>query len=128
MSSSRQQTPTTPLGVYAKRVALFAAVSIIAGCAPDKASNVAACQKETLRFYSDSTGDDFMIACMDAKGYRFDVEPTDCDSKSRMARQSSCYVPEGWLAEFLDGLARPPAKPAPAAEVKSDRPESKPPR
>lgn len=105
-----------------KRAVLLAAAITIAGCTPDKKADVAACDKETLRFFSGSTGDEFMVACMDAKGYRFDVEPADCDGKSRMARQPACYVPENWFAGILDGLGRP-SKPAPKADVKSDRRE-----
>jgi hypothetical protein len=105
-----------------KRAILLAAAMTIAGCTPDKKADLATCEKETLRFFSDSTGDDFMIACMDAKGYRFDVEPVDCNGKSRMSRQPACFVPENWLAGFLDGLGRP-SKPKSSAEVKSDRRE-----
>jgi hypothetical protein len=110
-----------------KRAVLLAAAIAITGCTPDKKADLATCEKETLRFYSDSSGDDFTIACMDARGYRFEVEPSDCDGKSRMVRQAACYVPENWFAAFLDGLGRP-SKPTPAAEAKPAPPETKPPK
>jgi hypothetical protein len=66
-----------------------------------------------------------MIACMDAKGYRFEVLPADCDGKSRMARQPACYVPSGWLAGFFDGLGRP-SKPKADVQTKPAAPGPKP--
>ncbi len=99
--------------------ALLAAVQL-AGCSRSKTADLAACERETMRFYSDSGGDDFMIACMDARGYRFDVEPADCDGKSRMARQPACYVQEGWLAEFVDRLGRSTKPASPAARLGSE--------
>jgi hypothetical protein len=100
---------------------MIAAAVTIAGCTPDKKADLATCERETLRFYSDSTGDDFMVACMDVRGYRFDVTPADCDGKSRMARQAACYIPSGFVAGWVDWLRRP-AKQPPAADVKRDRP------
>ena len=94
--------------------ALCAALLTVAGCTPDKPTAIAMCENETMRFYSGLGGDDFMIACMEAKGYRFEVLPEDCDSRTRMVRQPSCYVPIGWLAAFLDGIGRP-ANPKPTA-------------
>jgi hypothetical protein len=122
MSRSLQPTarPIRSTAAVVKSAALFAAMLAAAGCTPSKSSELATCEKETLRFYSDTTGDDFMIACMDAKGYRFDVEPADCDGQSRMARQQACYVPVGWLAEFLDGLNRP-SKPSSAAALRDQQ-------
>jgi hypothetical protein len=87
------------------------AITLI-GCTEPKANDTAACEQQTLRFFSDATGDNFMVACMEAKGYRFDVEPTECDSKTRMAVQPSCYTPQGWLSEIIDSWERSPAKKA----------------
>jgi hypothetical protein len=123
--SKRQGRPKKPRNAAMMRLTvLIAAASAMTGCTGDKQADVAACENETLRFFSDSHGDDFMVACMDAKGYRFDIEPVDCDGKSRMTHQAACYVPEGWLAGFLDEFGRP-AKRTPTADVKSDR-QSKP--
>src|SRR4051812_6328046 len=83
---------------YIKRVILTGAATILVGCTEAKTNDMAACEQQTLRFYSDASGDNFMIACMDARGYRFDVEPDDCDSKTRMVMQPSCYTPQGWVA------------------------------
>ena len=85
---------------------LFVALSLL-GCTPDKAHNTAACETETLRFYSVGSGDDFMIQCMGAKGYEFDVRPTECDSRTRMVMQQACYRPVGWGARLLDTIGWP---------------------
>src|SRR3954469_9968813 len=105
----RPSSPSVaPPGITVNSAVLLAAVLGLAGCTPEKSADLATCEKETLRFFSGSAGDEFTIACMDAKGYRFEVLPADCDGKSRMARQPACYVPSGWLAEFFDGLGRRP--------------------
>jgi hypothetical protein len=121
MKSSRQcnAPPIAAPGVLVRCAVLLAAVPVLAGCTPDKPTALATCEKETLRFYSDLGGDDFMIACMEAKGYRFEVLPEDCDGKSRMAKQQACYVPTEWFAALLDGLGRP-SKPKSATQTKAD--------
>lgn len=72
-------------------VAAVAAAAIIVG-ERGKIQALAACDQETLRFYSDLSGDDFLIACMEARGYRFDVTSTDCNSRGRMSKQAACYA------------------------------------
>jgi hypothetical protein len=101
------QRPDRRPAAGVRPAALVAVALALGGCTPDKPAALATCERETMRFYSGSAGDDFTVACMEAKGYRFDVLPEDCDSKTRMARQPACYVPVGWLAAFLDRLGRP---------------------
>ena len=74
---------------------------------PDKASDTRICEAETLRFYSVGSGERFMLECMNAKGYEFDVMPEDCESRTRMVMQPACYTPNTLGAKLLDRLARP---------------------
>jgi hypothetical protein len=127
MRERRQQRfpAAVSLGVVARAAALIAVTAGLSSCTPDKSADLATCEKETLRFFSGSAGDEFTIACMDAKGYRFEVLPSDCDGKSRMARQPACYVPNGWLAGFFDGLGRP-SKSKADAQTRPPAPGTKP--
>jgi hypothetical protein len=82
------------------------------GCTPEKRNNVNACRMDADRFYQGYQVDDvdnprsrYIISCMAAKGYEFDISPTDCDSKRSLATQSTCYVSTGWAARILDRLS-----------------------
>jgi hypothetical protein len=74
------------------------------GCSPNKAQDTTACEMQTLRFYAAGSGDDFMIQCMAAKGYEFDVLPEECDNRTRMVMQSACYKRLSWTVKFGEAL------------------------
>jgi hypothetical protein len=103
-------------------VLLAVAASFVIGCSEAKTTDTAACEQQTLRFYSDSAGDNFMIACMEARGYRFDVEPIDCDSKTRMAMQPPCYTRQNWVSNFIDSWRRPLSKKGGSNDRRTGRP------
>ena len=89
-------------------VALFVAVSL-AGCSPNKATAMAACQKDADRFYQGSQEDDmddprsrYIIECMATKGYDFDVYPAACTDRHPFPTQPACFVRSNWLARMYD--------------------------
>jgi len=80
----------------------------VAGCLPDQAKDVAACRIEADRFYQgyntvdvDNPRSQYVIACMVAKGYDFDVSPAACDSRHPLPTQPTCYTSSNWLARIL---------------------------
>ena len=103
-----------------REVILFMAFAL-GGCLPDqsKASDVAACQIEADRFYQGYTDrfyqgyngvdvnnprSQYIIECMAAKGYDFEISPADCDGKRALATQPACYAPQSWMAWIADRL------------------------
>jgi hypothetical protein len=81
------------------------------GCLPDqvKTKDVAACRIEADRFYQGYNAVDvnnprsrYIIACMAAKGYDFDVSPADCDSRHPLATQPTCYLSNDWFAWLIN--------------------------
>jgi hypothetical protein len=85
----------------------------LAGCGPDQAKDVAACQSEADRFYPTYRANDlrepssqYIVACMGAKGYDFTIVPTDCDSRRPLPTQATCYTPSHWFAGMLDRFRR----------------------
>ena len=92
-------------------VALILIAAVITGCSPEKRNDVSLCQKDGDRFYQgyqagdvDNPRSRYIISCMAAKGYEFDISPADCDSKRPLATQSTCYVSSSWAARSLDRL------------------------
>ncbi len=92
-----------------KRELVLLAAFVVAGCSPDHAKDVAACGVEADRFYQGyNTADannprsQYVIACMAAKGYDFDVSSADCDSRHSLVTQPTCYVARGWMAWITD--------------------------
>lgn len=95
-----------------KREALFLLFALaLGGCLPGqvKAKDMASCRIEVDRFYQgyntvdvNNPRSQYIIACMTAKGYDFDVSSADCDSRHPLASQSSCYVHRSWLALIVD--------------------------
>ncbi len=92
-----------------RNVILVLMVIMIPGCTPEKRNDVSACQMEGDRFYQGYQADNvddprsrYIISCMAAKGYAFDISPADCDSKRPLATQAACYVSSGWAARALD--------------------------
>ena len=82
---------------------------ILAGCVPDKPKDLAACQTESDRFYSRYLAVDpaapaarYIIECMAAKGYDFEIEPAACNSRYPLPTQSTCYKSNNWLAGIID--------------------------
>ena len=96
------------------RAPIFAAIGVsllvltLGGCLPDKVKDVASCQMQADRFFSvysvdtDSPRSQYIIACMAAKGYDFDIEPPDCDSRSALTAQATCYSPVNWFIRGTD--------------------------
>jgi hypothetical protein len=83
-------------------------VLTLSGCLPDKINDVASCQMQADRFFplpsadTDSPRRQYIIACMAAKGYDFDIEPADCDSRSSLTAQATCYTPANWFIRKAD--------------------------
>jgi hypothetical protein len=91
-----------------RQVVLLVAITL-AGCVPDKSQDLAACLTEADRFYSRYLAADpaapaarYIIECMAAKGYDFEVEPAYCNSKYPLPTQSTCYKSKNWLAAIID--------------------------
>ena len=91
-----------------REVCLLAAF-MLAGCVPDKPKDLAACQTEADRFYSRHLAVDpaapaarYIIECMAAKGYDFEIEPAACNSRYPLPTQSTCYKSNNWLAGIID--------------------------
>ena len=99
-------------GQMKRTVVLLVAITL-GGCLPDRAKDVAACRLEADRFYQvyqdvdvGNPRSQYIIACMAAKGYDFDVSPADCDSRHALPAQPACYTPNGWLAWLIDQFRR----------------------
>jgi hypothetical protein len=95
-----------------REVILFMAFGL-GGCLPDqvKAKDVAVCQIEADRFYQGHNDIDvnnprsqYIIECMAAKGYDFEISPADCDGRRALATQPACYAPQNWMAWNADRL------------------------
>jgi hypothetical protein len=91
---------------------LFAAF-LLCACLSDgaKSKEMAACQNEADRFYQTYNNADvdnprarYIIACMVAKGYKFEVSRADCDSHYPLVIQSGCYSSQSWITGPLDWL------------------------
>jgi len=89
-------------------VVLLLVAFAVAGCLPDQAKDVAACRIEADRFYQgyntvdvNNPRSQYVIACMVAKGYDFDVSPAACDSRHPLPTQPTCYTSSNWLAWIL---------------------------
>ena len=74
---------------------------------------LADCQIEADRFFptfrpldTDDPRSQYIIECMESKGYDLDVLPKDCDSKRPFAIQSACYRSDSWLNSILDSIGR----------------------
>ena len=44
----------------------------------------------------------YIIECMAAKGYDFEIEPAACNSRYPLPTQSTCYKSNNWLAGIID--------------------------
>src|SRR5262249_50281827 len=82
---------------------------VVGGCLPNQAKEVATCRREADRFFQGYGSVDvndprsqYIVACMAARGYDFDISPADCDSRHALSTQSTCYVPNGWLASTFN--------------------------
>ena len=91
-------------------VLLVALLSLtLAGCLPDRAKDIAACEKEASRFFEtyraidpDDPSSRYIIGCMEAKGYDFTIAPAECSGKHPLPLQASCYTPRSWLEWIID--------------------------
>lgn len=94
------------------RVIVLILLMIVAeGCSPGKQNDLHACRMDADRFYQGYQADDvdnprsrYIISCMAAKGYEFDISSVDCDSKHSLPTQSTCYVSAGWAGRILERL------------------------
>lgn len=84
----------------------------LAGCLPDRAKDLAACQDEASRFYLSYKATDpekpssrYIIGCMSAKGYDFTIAPAACSSAYPFPTQATCYRPSNWLVAIIDRIA-----------------------
>lgn len=84
--------------------AVFLVTLSLGGCQPDRAKELAACRKQSLRFYAnhyalnpDGPAGQYIIGCMVTKGYDFTITPEDCRGGRPLPTQATCYVPSGWL-------------------------------
>jgi hypothetical protein len=91
------------------RKALLLMLIIVGGCSRQPTLDVAACRTEADRFYqaynavdADSPRGRYIIACMAAKRYDFDVGQADCDSRHPLPTQPTCYARNGWLDWIID--------------------------
>ena len=98
-----------------REVILFMTFAL-GGCLSDqgKASDVAACQLEADRFYQGHNSIDvnnprnqYIIECMAAKGYDFEISPADCDGRRPVVTQSACYARNSWMTWIADRLRDP---------------------
>ena len=84
----------------------------LGGCLlPDQKQQIAACQVEADRFFlshraasTDDPRSQYIIECMAAKGYDFEISPADCDGRRALATQPACYAPQNWMAWIADRL------------------------
>src|SRR5437868_15225257 len=92
------------------QIGLFVAI-ILSGCFPDqtKSKDMLACRDEADRFYQaynnadvNSPRSKYIVACMAAKGYSFEISSADCDSRHSLAIQSTCYASQGWTSWVID--------------------------
>ncbi len=81
----------------------------LAGCLPDRAKDMAACQSEASRFYQtyhavslDDPSSRFIIGCMAAKGYDFTITPAQCSSERPLPPQAACYESSSWLFWIIE--------------------------
>ena len=91
-------------------VALLLAINLVS-CSPNKATDMAACQKEADRFFQgrpevdmDDPRSRYIIECMASKGYDFDVYPAACTDRHPFPTQPACFVPSNWLARMFDQI------------------------
>lgn len=85
----------------------------VGGCLPNQVTekNVTACRMQADRFYEgyniadvNNPRSQYIIACMAAKGYDFDISSADCDSRRPLTTQPACYIPKNWLAWIVDKI------------------------
>lgn len=88
---------------------LFAIAFGLTACSSEKVADLTTCGTEADRFFQGYRADDvnnprsqYIIECMAAKGYEFDISSTSCDSRHSLPTQSACYVSAGWLARIIN--------------------------
>ena len=92
-----------------RREFILLLVIFVGGCSRDQANDLAGCRKEADRFYKgyrtadvDGPRSQYIIGCMAAKGYDFNIAPEDCDSRHPLPTQPTCYAPTSWLTWLSD--------------------------
>jgi hypothetical protein len=105
--------PTRSDALSMRRLAVLLVALPLAGCFPDQAGDVGACEAQANRFYQTYKAVDpndpsskYIIECMADKGYDFVVTPSDCDSNHPLPTQAACYTPTGWLGGVYDWIRR----------------------
>ena len=91
------------------KIISFLVAFAVGGCLPDQAKEVTTCRMEADRFFRGYNSADvnnprsqYIVACMAAKGYDFDISPANCDSRHTLSTQPTCYVPNGWLGSIFN--------------------------
>ena len=112
-----QAPPTLERSTRAHAMRLLAGAAVLpvaltlAGCLPDRAADMAACQAEAARFYPsfrvvdpDDPGSRFIIGCMATKGYDFSVTLPGCSSAHPLPTQAACYTSGSWVEWMAERL------------------------
>jgi len=91
-----------------RQAILLVALIGLGGCLPDRDKTLIDCQKDADRFFQGSQADDpenprsqYIIGCMAANGYDFNVEPKHCDSRFAFPIQTACYTSKNWLDRII---------------------------
>jgi hypothetical protein len=86
----------------------------LAGCYPDQNGDMYACEALASRFFQtyhavdlNAPSSQYIIECMQTKGYDFSIAPADCESRHALPTQAACYTPQNWLAAIYDRFRRP---------------------
>jgi hypothetical protein len=92
-----------------RRAIIVLAALTLSGCLPERAKDMAECQKEASRFYESYRATDpnnpagrFLIGCMATKGYEYSIVAAACSNDHPFPNQPGCYVSRtwsGWIAE-----------------------------
>jgi hypothetical protein len=92
-----------------RQAVLWAALIGLGGCSPDRDKTLIDCQKDADRFFQGSQADDpenprsqYIIGCMAANDYDFNVEPKHCDSRFPFSTQAACYTSKNWIDRIMD--------------------------
>jgi hypothetical protein len=93
-----------------KRFAVLLLVWPLAGCFEDQQKQVATCELAAIKTYPDEQlvvgghVEHYIISCMAAHGYNWDIHHKRCDVTNAMAKNPYCYVPSGKLAQLVYSL------------------------
>jgi hypothetical protein len=95
------------------KIVFLAAINsvVFGGCSLDSTKDAAFCKAKADRFYQghltvdiDNPRSQYIIGCMVAKGYDFDISQADCDSRHPLPTQPTCYTSGNWLGWSIGHL------------------------